>query len=194
MGIWARAAWRTLAASAVLSVAVSAAQAQSYNNTTVGGPTFNRGLEGFTPGTCDTGLSGVGTAVRYHVQGVYSNTAGIRTFVSQTNVPANWDNYLFLYSNAWNPLNALVGCLAADDDTPGIGRAEFNFNMAANTQYFIVTTGFGNTDAGSFTNTVTGGAVTFGLIPTVVIPEPSTYALVATGLVALVGVARRRRV
>jgi hypothetical protein len=194
MGTLVRAVWRTLAASAALSLAVSGASAQSYNNTTVGAPTFNRTLEGLTAGTCDGSLSGVGTAVRYHVQGVYTGTAGIRTFTSVSNAPANWDNYLFLYSNAWNPLNALLGCLRASDDNPGIGRSEFTFNMAANTQYFMVTTGFSNADAGTFTNTVTGGTVTFGTLPSTVVPEPSTYALVATGLVALVGVARRRRV
>jgi hypothetical protein len=189
MGILGRAAWRTLAASAVLSVTVSTVQAQSYSSTTVGAPTYNRQFEG-----CD-GLSGIGTAVRYHVQGVFSATAGARTFTSQSNVPAGWDNFLFLYANPFNPLASGVGCLAGDDDGPaGIGQSQFAFNMAANTQYFIVTTGFENTDAGTFTNTVTGGTVTFGLIPTVVLPEPSTYALLATGLVALVGVARRRRI
>ncbi|MCU0633462.1 MAG: PEP-CTERM sorting domain-containing protein [Gemmatimonadaceae bacterium] len=183
----AQACRRATLAVAALAVSAAVASAQSYNNTTVGGPTFNRTVE------C-SGLSLVGTAVRYHVQGVYTGTAGVRTFTSVATNPVNWDNYLFLYANPFNPLAPTVGCLAGNDDGPaGIGQSQFSFNMAANTQYFLVTSGFGNDDAGAFTNTVTGGTVTFGTLPTVVIPEPSTYALLATGVVGLGVIARRRR-
>jgi hypothetical protein len=188
-----RTAIRYAATAAAIAVTATGAMAQSYNATTAGGPTFNRQLEGLTPGTCSGSLSGVGTAVRFHVQPVWAASAGLRTFTSVATAPAGWDNYLFLYSAAWNPATPLVGCLAASDDNPGIGQSQFGFNMLANTQYFIVTTGFDNADAGAFTNTVTGGPVTFGLINQNVIPEPSTYALMATGLVGLAGMARRRR-
>jgi len=57
-----------------------------------------------------------------------------------------------------------------------------------------VTTAFGNTQGGTSSNQITGPSLmTFGTIPTNVIPEPSTYALMATGLVGLMGMARRRR-
>ncbi len=162
-----RTAIRYAATAAAIAVTATGAMAQSYNATTAGGPTFNRP--------------------------VWAASAGLRTFTSVATAPAGWDNYLFLYSAAWNPATPLVGCLAASDDNPGIGQSQFGFNMLANTQYFIVTTGFDNADAGAFTNTVTGGPVTFGLINQNVIPEPSTYALMATGLVGLAGMARRRR-
>lgn len=177
-----------ITALAFVSIA-GAASAQSYSNTTVGGPTYNRALQG-----CSA-LSGVGTAVRYHTQALYTGTAGSYQFTSTSIVPASWDNFLFLYSGSFNPANALTNCVASNDDGPGgIGQSQFSFAMLANTQYFLVTTGFSNTDAGTFTNRITGPAqVTFGTIQNNVVPEPSTYALMATGLVGLVGVARRRR-
>jgi hypothetical protein len=182
-----RTAIRYAATAAAIAVTATGAMAQSYNATTAGGPTFNR------PVACNA-LSGVGTAVRFHVQPVWAASAGLRTFTSVATTPAGWDNFLILYGAAWTPASPLTGCLALNDDGPaGIGQSQFTFNMLANTQYFIVTTGFANTDAGAFTNTVTGGQVTFGLINQNVIPEPSTYALMATGLVGLAGMARRRR-
>jgi hypothetical protein len=178
---------RLATAALALAVAASPAAAQSYSATTVGGPTFNR------PVACNA-LSGVGTAVRYHVQPVWAASAGVRTFTSAATAPVNWDNFLILYSAAWNPATPLTGCLALNDDGPaGIGQSQFTFNMIANTQYFLVTTGFANSDAGAFTNTVTGGPVTFGLINQNVVPEPTTYALMVTGLAGLGAIARRRR-
>jgi hypothetical protein len=166
-----------------------AAGAQSYSSTIVGGPTFNRPLQGCAA------LSGVGTAVRYQTQALFTGTAGAYQFTSTANVPALWDNFLLLYAGSFNPASALTNCVASNDDGPlGIGQSQFSFAMLANTQYFLVTTAFANTGGGTFTNQITGPSlVTFGTIPTNVIPEPSTYALMATGLVGLMGMARRRR-
>lgn len=177
-----RATLRLATAALALAVVAAPAAAQSYNATTVGGPTFNR------PVNCTT-LSGVGTAVRYHVQPVWAASSGLRTFTSVATTPAGWDNFLLLYSAAWNPATPLTGCLALNDDGPlGIGQSQFSFNMLAGVQYFLVTTGFENSDAGAFTNTITGAPVNLGFVP-----EPSTYVLMASGLVGLAGVARRRR-
>jgi len=171
-----------------MTVVTTVASAQVFMGTTVGGPTFNRPTGGAPPTT----LSGVGTAVRYSTQAFFTGTSGSYVFQSVATAPANWDNFTLLYRNVFNPASPLLNALVANDDNPTIGLSGFTFNLVAGTQYIFVTTGFGNTDFGAFTNTITGPAnVTFGTVG--VIPEPSTYALMATGLVGLVGVARRRR-
>jgi PEP-CTERM motif len=183
---------RSAAIAFALSASAVIAGAQSYSNTTTGGPVWNRPFVN-PPPACGTELSGVGTAVRYHVQPFFTSVAGSYNFLSTAT--GAWDNYLFLYQTSFNPATPFANCVNGNDDgVGGIGTAEFAQSLIAGRQYYLVTTGFDNPDFGAFTNRITGSAqVTFGLVPNQVVPEPSTYALMATGLVGVVGVARRRR-
>ena len=153
----------------------------NYNGTTVGGPTFNRPLA--NGNNAPTALSAVGTAVSYDVITFSIATSGAYTFLSLSVTPANWDNYTFLYSGSFNPASPLSNVLIGNDDNPTIGRSGFTYNLVAGSTYSFVTTGFSNTDAGSFSNSITQAAV----------PEPSSWALLSLGAAGAGVVALRRR-
>jgi hypothetical protein len=175
-------------ATLALALSTTAAQAQTYSGNTTGAPTFNRAIQ-----DCSA-LSGVGVGVRYSVQAFYATTAGSYTVTS--NATGLWDNFIFVYRTAFNPAAALTNCVIGDDDGPaGIGQSLLTTALMANTQYFLVTTGFAPTDFGAFTNTFSGGPapIVLGTLPSAVVPEPSTYALMATGLIGVVGIARKRK-
>lgn len=153
----------------------------NYNGTTVGGPTFNRPLaNGNNP---PTALSGVGTAVSYDVITFSIATSGTYNFLSLSVTPANWDNFTFLYLGSFNPSSPLTNVLIGNDDNPTIGRSGFSYNLVAGSTYAFVTTGFANTDAGTFNNSITQA----------VVPEPSAWAVLSLGAVGACVVALRRR-
>lgn len=134
---------------------VTVAASNAYNATTVGGPLFNRAFA-----DC-SGISGLGP-VNYHVQPVFFGTSGVYSFSSTQN---GFDGYVHLYADAFDPLNPLTNCVVGNDDgNGGIGTSDFDANVDANRQYFLVTSGFEAGEAGTFTNTVTGpGVISFGL-------------------------------
>jgi hypothetical protein len=188
----ARSVLRSCAAAALLvAVTASIAHAQVFAGTTVGGPTWTRPVQGSPP---VPPLSGVGTATRYQALTFTVSASGSYNFLSTATNPVNWDNYTFLYVNSFNSNSAFTNLLRGNDDFPTIGLSGFNnVALTAGLNYIFVTTGFGNDDAGAYSLSISGPG-TATLAPTNVVPEPSTYALMATGLAGLVGVARRRRV
>jgi hypothetical protein len=154
----------------------------TYTGTTAGQPTWNRPFQG-TPPTPPA--SGVGTNVPYNVFEFTVDTAGLYDFLSVGTNPVNWDNYTFLYQNSFNPAQPFTNVLIGNDDFPSIGQSGFNgVSLATGTSYFFVTTGFGNSDAGAFTNTISGlGNVT---------PVP-TPALVPGAVALCAGLLRKRK-
>jgi hypothetical protein len=161
-----------LAFAAAALVLASSAHAVTYTGaTSLTGPTFQR------PFASLTGLSGVGNAVHYDALTFTVPTSGSYNFLSLA--AGAWDNFLILYSPAFVPATGLVNAVIANDDGPppaGIGSAGFTTNLIAGTTYVLVTTGFGNTDVGAFTNSYALAGV---------VPEVSTYAMMMLGLAAI---------
>jgi hypothetical protein len=149
--------------------AASAAHAEIFTFTgdTTGAPTFNRAFADFSA------LSGTGTAAAYDEFVFTVDTAGAYTFLT-TGV---FDTFTFLYQDAFDPSDATVNGIAANDDLlPGFTTSGIAASLTSGTTYILVTTGFGNSDFGAYSTTIGGpGIVT-------VVPEPGTYALMAAGL------------
>jgi hypothetical protein len=176
---------KVAAVAAGLALVAQVATAQVFTGTTVGGPTWARPLAGNPPVPPP---SGVGTNVAYDALRFQVSASGSYDFLSEGTNPVNWDNYTFLYSGSFNPLAQFTNVIIGNDDLNFvIGRSGFTTNLTAGTNYIFITTGFSNTDAGAFRTTIRGpGTAT-------VVPEPSTYALIATGLAGLALARRRRR-
>lgn len=156
------------------------AEAVTYIGNTTGQSTWNRPLSGNPP----TNLSGVGTATPYESQPFYVTADGAYDFLSTATDPASWDNYTFLYANNFDPNSQFTNVIIGNDDFPGVGLSGFNgVALTANTQYFFVTTGFGNGDFGEYTGSISGGAgdVILGS-PTAIPLETDALPLVFSGL------------
>ena len=151
----------------------------TYNGTTVGSPTFNRPVA--NANSAPTSLSGIGTAVSYDVVQFTIAATGTYNFLSKSVLSANWDNYTFLYSGTFNPSSPLSGVLIGNDDFPTIGISGFSYNLTAGSTYSFVTTGYSNTDAGTFNDSITQA-----------VPEPGTWAMIGLGAVGLVALQRKR--
>ncbi len=135
---------------------VSPEDTVNYSGDTTGAPTFNRALS-----DC-SGLSGVGTAVAYQVQDFTVTAAGNYDI---TSVQTGFDGFIHLYTGSFNPADALTNCTAGSDDgTGGIGTSEIlGVALTSGTQYFVVTSGFANTDFGPYDNTLSGpGTIVLG--------------------------------
>lgn len=166
------------------TVAFATAGTLNYTDTTVGGPTWNRPFAGTPPIV----LSGVGTAVPYSVLQFTVDLGGSYIFSSQGVTPTNWDNYTFLYVTSFSAASPLTNAVTGNDDNPSIGLSGFTSTLVAGTNYFFVTTGFSNTNAGAFSNSITGpGSIISD------IPEPSSVLLLSGGLALVAWRARRRK-
>jgi len=181
--------WLSVVAVAASAAVAAPAQASWYLGDTTGGPTFNRALSDFSD------VSSVGTDVAYDVYAFGVDTAGTYTINSFAYgtwggplASQAWDNYLLLYAGSFDPASPLEYGVAGNDDFNRIGRSKITVELMTGTAYYLVTTGFSNEDFGKFLNTINGPGE---LVPPPV-PEPSTYALLAMGLLAI-GVGVRRR-
>jgi len=149
----------------------SQASTISYSGDTTNAPTFNRPqTEGFEGGTNPPiSLSSNGTAVPYYSQPFFVDTTGSYNVVGSQ----AFLGIQFLYQNSFNPITPLVNLLSGNDPFPDEGTSGFSgLSLTANNQYFLVTTGFDNSNNsfGTFTNTITGpGNITL-------VPEPSSMA------------------
>jgi hypothetical protein len=145
--------------------------------TTSGQPSFDRPIESLGS------LSDVGTATPYDLLHFKVDTSGTYTFVTN----GLFDTFDFLYGGAFDPLNPLLGVQADNDDLLGVGTSGFASDLVAGVDYYFVTTGYANTDAGLFALTI-GGPGTVSAIP-----EPDALALMLSGVGLMGFVARRRK-
>ena len=151
----------------------------TFTGTTVGAPVYNRGSG------C-TSLSGVGTATPYHVQPITVSTTGTYSILSVQN--GGWDGYIHLYQGSFNPGSPLTNCIASNDDFIDIGQSLIPVvTLTAGDSYFLVTSGFENTDSGTFTTTLE--ALFQAPVPTM---SATNLGLMAFG-VLLLGVYVQRR-
>jgi hypothetical protein len=120
--------------------------------------------------------------------------ATANNFLASITGVSGTNTFFSLYLNAFNPASISSNYLGDSGNscsaaTCPVAQTEFGVTVAGNATVVLVANSIDDVaiDGDNFTWTQRWQA------PTVVIPEPSTYALVATGLVALIGVARRRR-
>ena len=119
--------------------------------TTVGRSLWNRPGQGAPP---IAPLSG--TAVPYDVMCFTVSTTGSYTLKTTSVSPALWDNYMHLYSTAFNPAAPLTNVIAGNDDFGSVGVSSLNVSLTAGTRYYLVTSGFSNSSSGSYTIDITG--------------------------------------
>ena len=162
-----------LTAFIALSAAPASADTFTFMSGLFGG--FNRPDAGAPPTT----LSGI--IVPFNAQMFMVSISGPYSFtLSGISNP-----FLVLYEIDFDPLTPLSNALFAGGD--------FTFNLTAGTTYIIVPTTFSGTGGiGPFIGTISGaGEIT--PVGGVVIPEPATIMLLATGLAGVAVKIRRSR-
>ena len=162
----------------------SLAASLSYTGTTVGEATWSRPLaNGVNP---PVALAAVGTNVPFSAFQFNVDTTGAYDFLSTSTDPANWDNYTFLYVNSFDSTNPLDNIVIANNNFPTKGLSGFNnVSLTAGLNYFLVTSGFADADAGAFLNTISSAnRIIAG--PATPIPTPALLpGLIGMGITLL---------
>ncbi len=166
------------------------ADTASYTASNTGGPEWDR------PIGAGPSISGLGP-VRYQVEQFTvsaNDTCDIRSV-------QNYDGYLHLYVDPFEPLDQLNNLVAGDDDgAGGIGTSDIdNQPLVTGTVYQVVTSAFANGEEGDFTNTIScpNAIVTIGATPppaATPVPTLSQWAiwLAGLGILGIAGWHRRR--
>lgn len=179
-----RATWSNISVT-IDSVVIVPPNVTPFSGDTTGDPTWNRPLS-----PAFSSLDPVATDTPYEVIPFFVSADGLYDISHDQNdgLPGQWDGFVFLYEDSFDPSLPLVNGIAGDDDGDGgIGTSDFGTLLTAGTQYYLVTTGYDDIDFGTYTGTIssTAGVASIGLIP-----EPSSLSILAgAGLLA----ARRRR-
>jgi PEP-CTERM motif len=164
-----------LAAFMALSAAPAAADTFTYMSGLFGG--FDRPNAGTPPTTLS------GTIVPFNAQGFMVSVSGPYSFTLTADLN-NFGPFLVLYENSFDSSTPLTNALIA-------GSGSFTFDLTAGTTYIIVPTRFSSGLVGGFHGTISGpGEIT--PVGGLVIPEPTTMLLLATGLAGVAVKIRRK--
>ena len=123
----------------------------TYTATNVDGPEWDRpySVGDGSSGSCSISSSG---PVNYHEQHFEVNADGTYTMTSIQ----NFDGYLHLYEGSFDPTDQCVDLVALDDDWTMAGDSRIVYTMTSGTNYYLITSGWGDGDEGDFTNTIEG--------------------------------------
>jgi hypothetical protein len=170
-----------LAASALSAGLMHGAHAELsfVTGDTAGAATYDRPFADFSD------LSPNGANASYQAYSLMVDTSGDYSVLLHGD---QFDTFLFLYENAFNPATPLANGINANDDAVALNTSGFEHPLLAGTSYYLVVTGFAAGDAGKYLLSISGpGAATISAVP-----EPSTWLMLAFGLAAITYTARRR--
>ncbi|AVH66471.1 PEP-CTERM sorting domain-containing protein [Nostoc sp. 'Peltigera membranacea cyanobiont' N6] len=168
---------------AVMGVKPAQAFDFTYTNTTIGQPTWTRPFVA-NEVNIPTLPSGIGTVASYSTFEFKVDTKGLYNFLSIATNPTEWDNYLFLYTDSFNPNNPLLNAVIGNDDFPKRGRSGFNnVSLTTDKNYFLVTTGYFDASQGVFENTISGSGKVVKTVPEPPIILGSAIAMVMGWLI-----------
>ncbi len=123
----------------------------TFGGDTTDDPTFRRAFVSST--SCSPSV--IATAVRYETFTFMPPRDS--EYAVQADYDFDFDGYLFLYEDSFDPSEPCLNLLASDDDYPGsdeTGSRIESVMLMAGTTYVIVVTGNGNDDFGVFTGFV----------------------------------------
>lgn len=151
---------------------VSAEGFQTFLGNTSVGAFFNRP---------NASCGATGTNVRFQAQRFRLGQAATCSIYSAQ----SYDGFIHLYAGTFNPGNPTANCVTGnDDDTPapnlGIGTSVLrNLDLAANTNYTLVTSAFSGSGSGAFSNTIHCGSES-GTAPSLLTVQPRHGSCPAT--------------
>ncbi len=124
----------------------------TYSGTTIGGPEWDRPI-----GTGPS-ISGLGP-VRYDAYKFQVTVTGSYDISSSQ----DYDGYLHLYANSFDPLDQITGLFAANDDGDGgVGTSDIdNVTLTAGIEYYLITNGFEFGEEGNFDNEFCGPGLAY---------------------------------